>query len=177
MGEPGWGDPLVPRGAGRSVGVPGAAPYDGPVPSPLTPSRRRARRGWGVALVLLALAGATGVSGCTGFADPPASSSLTSASTSTTATSSTSTATSAEVSAAIADVLRRRAAAVIGGDESAYAATVADRTAESGRRQLDSYAAARALRVSRLEVGEPVVDLVATEPGTHAEHRRRSAPR
>ena len=130
------------------------------------PSRRRARRGWGVALVLLALAGATGVSGCTGFEDPPGSSPLT---------------LGVDLDrggrgdlvrpaagAAIAEVLRRRAGAVVGGDESAYAATVADRTAASGRRQLDSYAAARALRVSRLEVGEPVVDLVATEPGTHA---------
>ena len=152
-------------GVGGSVGAHGAAPYDGTVPSPLTPSRRRARRGWGVTLVLLALAGATGVSGCTGVADPPASSPLTSGSTSTAAAAATS---SPEVSAAIADVLRRRAGAVIAGDQSAYAATVADRTAASGRRQLDSYAAARALRVSRLQVGEPVVDLVATEPGTHA---------
>ena len=50
------------------------------------------------------------------------------------------------------------------GDEQAYAATVADRTAAAGRRQLDSFAAARALRVSRLEVGEPVVDVDAADP-------------
>ena len=113
--------------------------------------------------MLFALTGATGFSGCTGSAEsPPGSVTLAPVSTSAAATSSP------ELSGAIADVLRRRAGAVVGGDESAYAATVADRSSASGRRQLDSYAAARALRVSRLEVGEPVVDVVATEPGTHA---------
>ena len=113
--------------------------------------------------MLFALTGATGFGGCTGSAETPhGSATLAPVSTSAAATSSP------ELSGAIADVLRHRAGAVVGGDESAYAATVADRSSASGRRQLDSYAAARALRVSRLEVGEPVVDVVATEPGTHA---------
>ena len=67
---------------------------------------------------------------------------------------------------AVSDLLGRRAAALVAGDEPAYAATVADRSAAAGRRQLDSFGAARALRVSRLEVGEPVVDPVETGPST-----------
>ena len=70
--------------------------------------------------------------------------------------------------AAVSDLLRRRASAVVAGNQSAYAATVADSTTASGRRQLDSYRAARALEVSRVEVGTPVVEPVATEPGTVA---------
>jgi hypothetical protein len=63
--------------------------------------------------------------------------------------------------AAVTEVLRRRASAVVSGDRMSYAATVAGASSPSGRRQLDSFSAARALRVSRAEVGEPVVDLEA----------------
>ncbi|HET7822636.1 MAG TPA: hypothetical protein VFL10_14025 [Ornithinibacter sp.] len=138
------------------------------MPSPLTPSRRRARLGWGAALAVLALAGTAGLAGCTSTADdvpaPPATTTASS-------TPSASAASSAEVTTAVSDLLRRRAAAVVAGDESAYAATVADRSSAAGRRQLDSFGAARALRVSRLEVGEPVVDpvdLLETGPSTGA---------
>jgi hypothetical protein len=133
------------------------------VPSPLTPSRRRARPGWGVALTVLALAGTAGLAGCTGTGDDlPAQP----ASTTSSPTASVSAASSAEVTAAVSDLLGRRATALVAGDEPAYAATVADRSAAAGRRQLDSFGAARALRVSRLEVGEPVVDPVETGPST-----------
>jgi hypothetical protein len=54
------------------------------------------------------------------------------------------------------DLLRRRATAVVAGDEQGYAATVADSSGEAARRQLAAFDAARALRVSRLEVALPV---------------------
>jgi hypothetical protein len=121
-----------------------------------------------VALALLALAGSTALAGCTrGVRDQPAVSQPAAVSPSAEATSAAGTS-SPQLTAAVADLLRRRAGAVVAGDEPVYAATVADRSAAAGRRQLDAFAAARALRVSRLEVGEPVVDLVGTEPGTHA---------
>ncbi len=69
---------------------------------------------------------------------------------------------------AVSDLLRRRAGAVVEGDRAAFAATVADPASVSGRRQLDSYRAARALLVSRLEVGAPVVHLAETAAGTGA---------
>ena len=72
----------------------------------------------------------------------------------------------AAVRAAVTEVLRSRAAAVVAGDERRYSATVADPTAPDGQRQLDALTAARALRVSRLEVGDPVVDLLGTDPPT-----------
>ncbi len=113
--------------------------------------------GWGVALAVLALAGAAGLAGCTGTGrragratrlqrrrrrrHRPRP------------TSSTEVDDSGLRPAAVAGPPR-----VVAGDEPAYAATVADRSAAAGRRQLDAFAAARALRVSRLEVGEPVVD-------------------
>jgi hypothetical protein len=58
--------------------------------------------------------------------------------------------------AAVLDLLRRRAAAVVARDEQAYAATVADPSGAAGQRQLAAFGAARALRVSRLEVALPV---------------------
>ena len=67
---------------------------------------------------------------------------------------------------AIAALLQARAAAVVAGDEQAYAATVADPTSAAGRRQLASYAAARALRATRLEVGPPVVETGPTTATT-----------
>ena len=150
-------------------------------PSLVTPSRRRARRLCGVVLASLALVATTGLTGCARVGNPPGtsqSSDTTSvasgaggstAAVPTPAASSTAAATaSSSLTTAITDVLRRRADAVVAGDEAAYVTTVADRSAPSGRRQLDAYAAARALRVSRLEVGTPVVELVATEPGPHA---------
>jgi len=70
----------------------------------------------------------------------------------------------AGTAAAATGLLRARAAAVVAGDEQAYAATVADRTMAAGQRQLDSFAAARALRVSRLEVGAPVVTVDQRDP-------------
>ena len=72
-------------------------------------------------------------------------------------------------------MLRRRAAAVLSGDAEAFAATVADRSAASGRRQVDSFGAARALRVSRLEVGAPVVEPVTTGGTASASATRRTA--
>jgi hypothetical protein len=113
--------------------------------------------------VVLALSGATGLAGCTGTADDPVGPSPFASGTPSAAATA-----SALLSTTVTDLLRRRAAAVVAGDESAYAATVADGSTASGRRQLDAFGAARALRVSRLEVGEPVVDLVESVPGADA---------
>jgi hypothetical protein len=104
----------------------------------------------------------TTVGGCTTGPDPagPGTSS------STRATASAASADPAEVRAAANAVLRSRAAAVLAGDARAFTATVADPAAPAGRRQLDAFSAARALRVSRLEVGDAVVDVLGTEPAT-----------
>ena len=81
--------------------------------------------------------------------------------------------------AAISDLLRARAAAVVAGDEETFAATVADGSTLAGRRQLESFAAARALRVSRLEVGPPtLVGATASAPaptGTGAQRMKARA--
>ena len=131
------------------------------MPSSPTRSRRRARRGCGVTVVLLSLTAATTLAGCTHRVDDPvAPSSLASASVSAPATPAV------LLTTAVSDLLRSRAGALVAGDQAAYAATVADPTSVAGRRQLDSYRAARALLVSRLEVGAPVVDLVEGAPGT-----------
>jgi len=116
--------------------------------------------------VALSLAGATGLSGCTDDVGAPSgSASVTPSSSSASASASgdVSAAASTADTAAVTEVLRRRAAAVVSGDRPAYAATVAEASSASGRRQLDSFAAARALRVSRVEVGEPVVGLDTTD--------------
>ena len=127
--------------------------------APLTSSRRRARRGWGVAVVVLTLGVATGLGACTSRSDAGTSgAAATAPAASTASTSSAGAAAPAEVTTAVADLLRRRAEAVVAGDEPAYAVTLADPSGAAGRRQLDSFAAARALRVSSLEVGAPVVE-------------------
>ena len=66
--------------------------------------------------------------------------------------------------AAVATVLRSRAAALAAGDAQAYAASIADRSSDRGRLQLDSYRAARALGVSRVAVGDLAVE--PPPPGT-----------
>ena len=129
---------------------------------PLTPSRRPARLGWGVAVGALSIGAVMALGACTTSPDAGAAPSASAAGTA--SVGSATPADTARATAAAADVLRARAAAVVAGDEQAYAATVADRTAAAGRRQLDSFAAARALRVSRLEVGDPVVDVDAADP-------------
>ncbi len=111
--------------------------------------------------MLLSLTAATTLAGCTHRVDDPvAPSSVASASVSAPATPAV------LLTTAVSDLLRSRAGALVAGDQAAYAATVADPTSVAGRRQLDSYRAARALLVSRLEVGAPVVDLVEGAPGT-----------
>ncbi|MFL6154239.1 MAG: hypothetical protein ACJ72B_17830 [Ornithinibacter sp.] len=136
------------------------------MPSPPTPSRRGARatprgRGRGVALVLVFLVGAVAIGGCThGISDPPGPTPFGSASAPSPGTPPV------LLTTAVSDLLRRRAGAVVAGDRAAYAATVADPASVAGRRQLDSYRAARALLVSRLVVGAPAVDLVEGSPGT-----------
>ena len=55
--------------------------------------------------------------------------------------------------AAVTEVLRTRVAAIVAGDERAFGETVADRASSEGLRQLAVYSAARALRVSHLDVG------------------------
>ncbi len=153
--------------------APSRASYDEPVPSPPTPSRGRARRGWSATLALVSLTAATVLGGCThGISDPPGPSPFASAT-----TSSTATAAPVLLATAVSDLLRRRAAAVVAGDRAAYAATVDDPESAPGRRQLDSYRAARDLHVSRLEVGTPVVDLVedASGPGQTPTSQRATA--
>lgn len=59
--------------------------------------------------------------------------------------------------AAVTAVLRTRAAAIVSGDERAYAGSLADRSSSGGLRQLAAYRAGRALRVSHLEVGAVTV--------------------
>ena len=57
----------------------------------------------------------------------------------------------------VAALLTRRAEALLAGDEQAFRATVSDPRATSGRRQLDSYDAAKALGLARLEVENPTL--------------------
>ncbi len=139
------------------------ASYDGPVPDILTARPRRARHRWPVAVAVAAVAVAAGLGGCTsGGGDDgagPASSASVAAGTAAASLPP-------EDVGAIAALLQARAAAVVAGDEQAYAATVADPTSAAGRRQLASYAAARALRATRLEVGPPVVDTGPTTATT-----------
>lgn len=115
---------------------------------------------------MLVVAALTALGGCTTGADP-AGSEAASASPGTTASATAgTTADQGAVRAGVGEVLRARAAAVVAGDERAFTATVADPAAPGGRRQLDAFSAARALRVSRLEVGDAVVDVLGTEPPT-----------
>ena len=51
------------------------------------------------------------------------------------------------------DLLERRAAALVAGDEVAYTGTVAEASAAAGARQRAAYSAARSLRVARFEHG------------------------
>lgn len=69
------------------------------------------------------------------------------------------------VASALEGLLARREAAVVAGDTDAFAATLADPTAETGRRQLAGLASARALRVTRLahDVVAPVDDPAAAD--------------
>lgn len=70
-----------------------------------------------------------------------------------------------EVASAVDTLLGRRDAALVAGDTEAFAATLADPTAEAGRRQLTGFLAARALRVTRLahDVLAPDVDPAAVD--------------
>ena len=70
--------------------------------------------------------------------------------------------------AAITAMLRARAAALVAGDDQAYAASVSDRSSEQGRRQLAAFRAARELRVAHVSVGDVTVDppVGATDAGT-----------
>lgn len=104
---------------------------------------------------VLSLGAVTVLGACT--SRPDAGSTPSGPVTATASTGSASPAATAETAAAATGLLRARAAAVVAGDEQTYAATVADPTMAAGQRQLDSFAAAQALRVSRLEVGVPVV--------------------
>ncbi len=109
----------------------------------------------------VSLAGATAVGGCThGIGDPPGPDPFGSASASAPATPPV------LLTTAVSDLLGRRARALVAGDQGAFTATIADPASVSGRRQLDSYRAARDLRVSRLEVGAPAADLVEDAPGS-----------
>lgn len=109
----------------------------------------------------------TALGGCTSGTSPEPGASVTAGSTTGPTASGTPAGTdAAAVRAAVTQVLRSRAAALVAGDERAYTATVADPAAPEGRRQLESFAAARALRVSRLEVGDPVLDPLGTDPST-----------
>lgn len=103
-----------------------------------------------VGVLVLGLPSALGA--CSAEGTDPSSSTRSGA----TAAGSTATAAarpSAAETAEVAALLRRRAAALVAGDEAGYAGTVADASGDDGIRQLGAYAAARALRVSRLEVG------------------------
>ena len=71
--------------------------------------------------------------------------------------------------AAVTELLRRRAAAVVAGDGQEFAGTVADAPGSEGRRQLSSYRAARALEVSRLTVGSVTLTRAAGRAELHAE--------
>jgi hypothetical protein len=53
----------------------------------------------------------------------------------------------------VVDLLRRRAEALVAGDEAGFAATVADRSTGPGERQLAAYRAARSLRLARFTHG------------------------
>ena len=119
------------------------------------------------ALTALGMVGVATVAGCAVPGSTPATSSSESfgtAGASTTAPTTTTTtggttadagrpASASEVSA----LLTRRAAALLAGDEQEFRATVADPRSSSGRRQLDGYDAARALRLARLEVENPTL--------------------
>ncbi len=110
---------------------------------------------------MVSLTGAMAVGGCThSIGDPPGPSPFGSA------TASAPTTPPVLLTTAVSDLLRRRAGAVVEGNRAAYAATVSEPASAAGRRQLDSYEAARALLVSRLEVGAPVVDLLENAPGS-----------
>lgn len=136
-----WPTPVV---GGRSAD----APYDVAVPRP-------SRVSHGVSAVLLASLATLG--GCSGAGESAAPSS---SSSDAGATPSTTTTTDAGRTASVSDVtelLTHRAAALVTGDEAGFAATVADPGSSAGRRQRAGHQAARALRVSRLEVAQPVV--------------------
>ena len=108
---------------------------------------------------MVSLVGLVAVGGCTHRIDDPVGPSPFGS-----ASASPPTAPPVLLTTAVSDLLRRRGRAVVAGNQAAYAATVADPASAVGRRQLDSYRAARALLVSRLEVGTPAVDLVVTSP-------------
>jgi hypothetical protein len=70
-----------------------------------------------------------------------------------------------EVATAVDTLLEQREAALVAGDDDAFAATLADPAAQAGVRQLAGFAAARALRVTRLahDVVAPVDDPAAVD--------------
>jgi hypothetical protein len=115
---------------------------------------------------VVVVAALTAVGGCTTGADPAGPGTAPSPTRATASAPTSATADQGEVRAAVGAVLRSRAAAVLDGDERAFTATVAEPAAPAGRRQLDTFSAARALRVSRLEVGDVVVDVLGTDPAT-----------
>jgi hypothetical protein len=124
-------------------------PYDGLVPRPFRVSH-------GVSAVLLATLAA--LAGCTGADDGTASSTTSSVPGATPSVTSDAarTASATEV-AGVAELLNRRAAAVVAGEKATFASTIADPQSSTGRRQLASYEAARSLGIASLEVDQPVI--------------------
>ena len=112
---------------------------------------------------MLSLVGAVALTGCANGPDaaPPARVRA--------APSTPLTASAAVATTTVEDLLRGRAAALVHGDAAAFTGTVADPSGTEGRRQLTSYDAARALRVARLEVGEPTVEPAGAGLRAHAE--------
>ena len=111
--------------------------YDGPVP-PSSAPRQLGRR-----VVVLGAAGLVGA-GCTRDPDPGATSAAVSPHGDVGPTD--------EEHDAVRAVLDTRATAVVAGDRDVFAGSLADPASAAGARQLSTLAAARALRVSRLEV-------------------------
>ena len=111
--------------------------YDGPVP-PSSAPRQLGRR-----VVVLGAAGLVGA-GCTRDPDPGATSAAVSPHGDVGPTE--------EEHDAVRAVLDTRATAVVAGDRDVFAGSLADPASAAGARQLSTLAAARALRVSRLEV-------------------------
>ncbi|WP_188744862.1 hypothetical protein [Phycicoccus endophyticus] len=123
----------------------------------------RARRaGWARAGLAVLLAGAALLTGCTGPGERPPRSVGGAGTAAVPAATSSAAAPGASAgvdppAAALDTLLTRRERAVLAGDRAAFAATLADPASASGRRQLRSFAAARALGVRRLthEVADP----------------------
>ncbi|MFQ6170563.1 hypothetical protein ACK8HX_03060 [Oryzobacter sp. R7] len=118
------------------------------MPPPEQPRRPERRV---VLLGAVGVAGAAALTGCTGHGG--GGSAATSAPTPSTPTGPT-----AEDLAAVREVLEARAAAVLSGDEGAFAATLAAASGAGHDRQLGALEAARALRVAHLVVSDVQLD-------------------